>query len=67
MSFGPIASALLYASVGILLFAIAFFAIVRAIPGNLWQEILEKKNTALAIVVAGLAIALGWIVGSAFH
>lgn len=67
MSFGPIISAVLFASAGVLLFAIAFFAVVRGIPGNAWPEVLEKKNTALAIVVAGLAIAIGSIVASAFH
>jgi putative membrane protein len=34
-------------------------------PYDLWGEIVEKKNLALAIVVAAMCIAIGMIVAAA--
>ena len=36
-------------------------------PYNLWEEIVEKKNVALAIVVGSMCIAIGLIVAAAVH
>jgi uncharacterized membrane protein YjfL (UPF0719 family) len=36
-------------------------------PGKLWDEISEKKNTAAAILMGSVAIALGIIVAAAIH
>jgi uncharacterized membrane protein YjfL (UPF0719 family) len=33
----------------------------------LWDEIVEKKNVALAIVVGSTALAIGMIVAAAVH
>ena len=39
----------------------------KVTPYNLWSEIIEKKNVALAIVVGSMAIAIGMIVSAAIH
>jgi uncharacterized membrane protein YjfL (UPF0719 family) len=36
-------------------------------PYKLWEEIVEHKNVALGIVVAGMFIAIGQIVAAAIH
>jgi uncharacterized membrane protein YjfL (UPF0719 family) len=36
-------------------------------PYKLWEEIVEKKNIALAIVVGSMCIAIGMIVAAAVH
>jgi uncharacterized membrane protein YjfL (UPF0719 family) len=36
-------------------------------PYDLWNEIVEKKNMALAIVVAAMCISIGLIVAAAVH
>ena len=36
-------------------------------PYDLWAEIIEKKNVALAIVVGAMCIAIGMIVAAAVH
>ena len=36
-------------------------------PYKLWEEIVEHRNVALAIVVAATAISIGMIVASAVH
>lgn len=58
---------LLYALVGVAVFWIAFVIIDKLTPYDLWGEIVEKKNLALAIVVGAMCIAIGLIVAAAVH
>lgn len=58
---------LLFALVGVLVFWICFVIIDKLTPYDLWAEIVEKKNTALAIVVGAMCIAIGMIVSAAVH
>ena len=58
---------ILYALIGVLVFAICFVIVDKVTPYDLWAEICEKKNTALAIVVGSIAIAIGLIVSAAIH
>lgn len=57
----------LYALIGVLVFWISFVIIDRLTPYKLWEEIVEHKNLALAIVVAAMFIAIGQIVAAAIH
>jgi uncharacterized membrane protein YjfL (UPF0719 family) len=56
---------LLFALLGVAVFWICFVIIDRLTPYDLWAEIIEKKNVALAIVVGSTAIAIGLIVAAA--
>ena len=58
---------ILYALVGVLVFWISFAIVDKLTPYDLWGEIVEKKNVALAIVVGAKAIAIGLIVSAAIH
>jgi uncharacterized membrane protein YjfL (UPF0719 family) len=58
---------LLYALIGVLVFWLAFVIIDKLTPYDLWAEICEKKNVALAIVVGAMCIAIGLIVSAAVH
>lgn len=60
-------AALVFALLGVLLFVIGFIIFDRLTPGNLWKELLEDQNTALAILLAGLAIAVAIIIAAAIH
>lgn len=60
-------TALLFAATGIVVFAVAFIVIAKALPGDLWRQALVEKNLQAAIILAGLALALGWIVAAAVH
>jgi len=57
----------LYALIGVLIFWIAFILVDKLTPYHLWDEIVEKKNVALAIVVGSMCIAIGMIVAAAVH
>jgi uncharacterized membrane protein YjfL (UPF0719 family) len=65
MHWQPVLDSILYAFLGVAILFVAFAIIDLLTPGRLWQELLEKQNQALAIVAAGVAIAVGLIVASA--
>ena len=58
---------ILYALIGVLIFWVSFVVIDRFTPYKLWDEIVEKKNIALAIVVGAMCLSIGNIVAAAIH
>ena len=66
MSFAALPNAVFFAAAGIVIFAIALLALLRVLPGQLWKRALEG-NMAAALIVAALALAVGWIVAAAVH
>ena len=62
-----IANSVLYAILGVAIFCIAFYAVDRLTPFNLWSELVEKQNTALAIVVGFAALGICVIVAAAIN
>ena len=64
---GVIFGSILYALIGVVIFWICFMIVDKITPYRLWDEIIEKKNLALAIVVGSMCIAIGMIVAAAVH
>ncbi len=62
-----IVASVMYSIIGILILVIAFWIAERITPENLWKEIIEKHNIALAIVCASFMIAVAIIISSAIH
>jgi len=58
---------IVYALVGVAVFWICFVVVDKLTPYDLWSELVEKKNVALAIVVGAMCIAIGMIVAAAVH
>lgn len=58
---------ILYAVIGVLIFWISFVIIDKLTPYDLWAELVEKRNVALAIVVGAMCIAIGLIVSAEVH
>jgi putative membrane protein len=58
---------MVYALIGVLIFWISFVVIDKLTPYDLWAEIVEKKNVALAIVVAAMCVGIAVIVAAAIH
>ena len=61
--FGSIA----YAIVGVVMFWLSFIVVDKLTPYDLWAEIVEKRNVALAIVVAAMCLGVSIIVASAIN
>lgn len=58
---------IVYALVGVLVFWGSFMLLDKLTPYKLWEEIIEKQNLALALVVAALALGISMIVAAAIH
>ena len=58
---------ILYALIGVLILWVSFLIFDKITPYRLWEEIVDRKNTALAIVVGAMCIAIGLIVAAAVH
>ena len=58
---------LVYALIGVAIFWLCFIVIDKLTPVNLWQEIVEKHNRALALVVAAMCLGISIIVAAAIH
>lgn len=57
----------MYALIGVVVFWVCFIIVDKITPYKLWEEIVEHKNLALAIVVAAMCISIGNIVAAAIH
>ncbi len=64
---GVFFGSIMFALIGVVIFWICFVVIDKLTPYDLWAEIVEKRNMALAIVVAAMCIAIGLIVSAAVH
>ncbi|GMV45606.1 MAG: hypothetical protein AMXMBFR66_10040 [Pseudomonadota bacterium] len=64
---GVLIGSLVYALMGVVIFWLCFVVVDKLTPYHLWDEIVEKKNVALAIVVGSMCIAIGLIVSAAVH
>jgi putative membrane protein len=62
---GAFFGSILYAFIGVVVFWVCFLVIDKLTPYDLWAELVEKQNVALAIVVAAMALGLSIIVAAA--
>jgi putative membrane protein len=62
-----LANSVLYACVGVLIFVLVFVIVDLLTPYHLWKELVEKQNTALAIVIGLAALGICIIVAAAIH
>jgi putative membrane protein len=58
---------IIYALIGVVIFWLSFIIIDKLTPYNLWEEIVEKQNVALGMVVAAMSLGICVIVAAAIH
>ena len=64
---GAIVASLVFALIGVAVFWLCFVIIDKITPYDLWNEIVEKQNVALALVVAAMSLGICIIVAAAIH
>jgi putative membrane protein len=64
---GAFFGSILYALIGVIVFWLSFVIIDKLTPYDLWQEIVEKQNVALGLVVAAMSLGVSIIVAAAIH
>ena len=66
-NFNALINSLVYTVIGVVIFWLAFIIVDKITPYNLWKELVEEKNVALAIVVGAMCLGIAIIVGAAIH
>lgn len=64
---GALLASLVFALVGVAVFWLCFVIIDKITPCDLWGEIVEKQNVALALVVAAMSLGICVIIAAAIH
>ena len=64
---GVMLASIIYAVIGVVVLWVSFVIIDKLTPYKLWEEIVQNKNLALAVVVGAMFIAIGLIVAAAIH
>lgn len=58
---------LIFAITGVLIFALAFWIIVKATPFSVRKEIEEDHNVAIAIVIGAIIIGIALVISAAIQ
>jgi uncharacterized membrane protein YjfL (UPF0719 family) len=62
-----VVATLLYSGLGVVIFWLSFIIIDKITPYDLWKEIVEERNVALATIVAAMCLGIAIIVAAAIH
>jgi putative membrane protein len=62
-----VVSSAVFAGIGLVVFAIAFFVMTKIAPFSVKKEIEEDQNVALAVIMAGVLIGISLIIAAAVH
>jgi putative membrane protein len=64
---GAFVGSIVFALIGVAIFWLCFMIIDKMTPYKLWEEIVEKQNMALGVVVAAMCLGISLIVAAAIH
>jgi len=67
ININQLVSAVIYSIIGIVIFVVMFTMIDWISPKDLWGEIAEKQNTAMAILAGLVGLGICIIIASAIH
>lgn len=67
MNIAILLNSVIYALLGIVIFIVGFVVVDKLTPYDLWKQLVEEKNTALAIVVGAAALGICIIIAAAIH
>lgn len=64
---GSLLNALIYALFGVIVLVLSFFVLDKLTPYDLWKEVVEKQNIAIAVLAGAMALGIAIIIASAVH
>ena len=67
ISLKAILAAFIFSVIGLIFYVFGFWAFDKLTPGDLWKEIIEEHNNALAIVCGAVAIGISMIIAAAIQ
>jgi putative membrane protein len=60
-------SSVFFSLIGVFTFLVSFYVVDKLTPGDLWQELVEKKNTAVGVFFGLLALGICLIIAACLH
>jgi putative membrane protein len=63
----PLLNGLLYCLLGVLLFVVSFTLVMKVFPLDLWKQLVEERNIAVAIFAAAFVLGLCWMIAATLH
>lgn len=57
----------IFAVLGLVILCVGFIVVDRLTPYDLWREINEKQNVALAILVGAFSLGVSLIIAASLH
>lgn len=67
LKLSSLVGSIVYSILGLVVMIGAFIAVDKLTPYDLWRELVEQRNQALATVVAAFTLAIAIIVAAAIH
>ena len=67
MEWKYVLASIVYSFVGIVILGISFWIFEKITPENLWKEIIDEHNVALAVVSAAFMLSIAIIIASAIN
>lgn len=67
MDIAILINSIVYALLGIIIFIAGFIIVDKLTPYDLWKQLVEEKNVALAVVVGAAALGICQIIAAAIH
>ena len=67
INIGFVVNAVVFAFLGVIIFGLSFMIVDKLTPYNLWKEIVDEHNFALAIVVGAMSLGICIIIAAAIH
>ncbi len=63
----PPLNALIFAALGVIAFLGALAVAIKLAPFDVRKQVVEERNTAVAIVAGAVTLGLCWIIAAAMH
>jgi uncharacterized membrane protein YjfL (UPF0719 family) len=63
----PVLNGLIFAALGVIAFVVAFALVVKLAPVDLWKQLVEERNVAVAILAAAVVLGICWIIAATMH
>ena len=60
-------NSVIFSFLGIIILLIGYVVLEKLTPEKTWQEIVQNKNVALAIIFAAFILGISFIIGMAIH
>jgi putative membrane protein len=67
MNWNALLNSVVYSLVGIVVFCVGFIVVDKMTKYDLWDELINKKNMALAVVIGFVSLGISIIIAAAIH